>query len=109
MSTEKKKIENSIKEQCEEFENILFLLRNNMFDKAKYKRLYETLVQYQQILVGDTCLNRETAGYIETLSIYLHTATSYHDKRGDKSQIQYELQQASNDLLDLTSEIYFGG
>lgn len=107
-STKLETLENSIKAQCEEFENILDLLRNHYFDEQKYRRLYNTLERYNEALKGEKCLDRNIAGYLETFRLYLYSATQHHSKLGKKSPYLSSLENAWNEVIELTGEIYFG-
>lgn len=108
LEDKRKSIEKQIQEQCNEFESILDILRRSSFNKSKYEKFHETLKQYSKVLAGSTCLDRETAGYLQTFQLYLYAATQYHDKLGEASPFRQELQQAWNQILDLDGDIYFG-
>ena len=104
----RKSLEKQIKQQCNEFESILDILRRNSFDKSKYEKFYETLKQYSKVLSRSNCLDRETAGYLQTFQLYLYATTQYHDNLGESSPFRQELQEAWNKWLELDGDIYFG-
>src|SRR5687768_6167707 len=103
--TDKKTLEQSIKEQCLEHEGILDLLRSKSFDILKYIKFHETVEQYYETIKGTPNINRKTAGYLQVFQMLLLGALQYHEEFGVRSKIREQLQNAFNQFSELMDKI----
>lgn len=108
MSSNKVRLEASIKEQCFEFESILDHLRDNFYDEAKYKRFYQTIEQYYMEIKHQSDIDRETAGYLQTFQTLLESAFRHHHETKTNPEMLKNLQSAYEESADLLVKVYFG-
>jgi hypothetical protein len=100
-------LEQSIIEQCLDPDSLLILIRENRFDDEKYRKLYDTLVDYRRVISRETMMNRLVAGCLWTLEIVFSNAIAYHDRQPEKSEIAGKTTHAFSEVFDLINDIFF--
>ena len=103
---DKESLEQSIKEQCLEYEGILELLHHDRFDSQKYEKFYKTIEQYYEIIKDSPYISREIAGYLRGFEMLLFRALSINEEPGSDPVIRQQLQQAFNETFELMDKIY---
>lgn len=105
----KELLEQSITKQCLEPGNLLALLQESRFDEEKYRKLYDTLVDYRRVISHETMMNRLVAGCLWTLEIAFTNAIAYHDRQPEKSEIAGKTTHAFSEVFALINDIFFAG
>jgi hypothetical protein len=88
---------------------IIDLLRELQFDKRKYKKLYETFKEYYDVIKGTPSINRETAGYLWTLHLFLNGVLNHYQEQtpNNNPELLADLFDAYNETLALVESIWF--
>jgi hypothetical protein len=99
-------LEQSIIAQCLEADSLLYLLRCNRFDDAKYQELMQTLTEYVEKLNNNPILNRRVAGFLRLIESVFEVAVIYHDRQTTDSETGRKTRDAYAQILDLMDRIF---
>jgi hypothetical protein len=104
--SEREQLEQSIINQCLEPDGLLFLLRCNRFDNAKYQELIQSLTEYAEKLNNDLILNRRVAAFLRLIESIFSVAVIYHDRQAIDSETGRSTKDAHGQIVKLMDRIF---
>jgi hypothetical protein len=107
MDEEKKRLlEQSIEEQCFGVDSVLDDFRDRYFNYDHYKKFYDTVRQYHELIKDMPEISRKTAGRIWMVDTFFNaTYYEYHERR-EKPRFWDQLQSVYDEWLDLMLSIF---